>query len=348
MQPPPAGFAAREKAAFTTFDGKLFVFGGLDASGKSLGDGAIYDPAQDSWTLLPTDTNTPSARQLATAIGTGLRLFVVGGTDASSSIAMKDGARFDPANLTWMWLPELPYGRVAPLLVNAKDAGYVMTWGGTNENSEPLTGGERYVYSGSSWLTLALGPGSPAALTDATWATADSSVYLFGGRLSGDKKSAASYLFDEVGATWSLLSPAPLSARWGAFGVFDGTSFYVWGGRDETGILRDGARYNARAWSKLVVPVTVAGRVSSSRRSGYALALGAGDIAFLGGMDNSQQPMMDGARYQHATGTWSNIAQWPSREWHEYGVFVASAGELFVWGGRNGSTVTATGERYLP
>lgn len=42
MSAPPAGFVARQRAAATAFDGKVFIFGGVDANGNLLDSGAVY------------------------------------------------------------------------------------------------------------------------------------------------------------------------------------------------------------------------------------------------------------------------------------------------------------------
>src|SRR5512138_30788 len=94
MSAPPQDLVAREKAAYAVMNGKLLVFGGLDGDGNALGSGAIYDPETDGWTMLPMGTNAPSPRQLATAVWSGLRMFVVGGQDAGTTLAYSDGARF--------------------------------------------------------------------------------------------------------------------------------------------------------------------------------------------------------------------------------------------------------------
>ncbi|HEY5955412.1 MAG TPA: kelch repeat-containing protein, partial [Polyangiaceae bacterium] len=145
MAPPPREIVAREKAAYTAIGGKLFIFGGLDAAGKALRDGAIYDLTTDSWTLLPESDDMPSARQMATAGWTGRRVFIVGGRDASGATALLDGARFDLTEAAWVPLAALGTGRIAPWAAPGPD--YILLWGGLSAAGAGLTGGERYAYN---------------------------------------------------------------------------------------------------------------------------------------------------------------------------------------------------------
>ena len=357
MAAPPVSISAREKFAYGAMDGKLFIFGGLDASGKALADGAVYDPATDSWSTLASDTNAPSARQMGSAIWTGLRMFVIGGTDATSTRALADGGRYDPSTKSWLTLPALPTGRVAPYLANLSTQQYVMAWGGLSSTGAPLSGGERYVYSGTSWTALPTasgGPGStytpPPRLTDLTWAPGTDGIYLFGGLTDGTNKTvvSAGYSYYAQSYQWMAMYGTGPSAREGALGVWDGTTFFVWGGKDMSSVLGDGSRYTYTGWSAMSSASAPRARYAPHRRSGHAFALGTGDIIVIGGVDGLENALTDGGRYVSSTNTWTPIDSWPSGEAHEYGAAVLLNGEVFVWGGRNGAALSSVGERYLP
>ena len=349
MSPPPAAFVPREKAAYAALgENKLLIFGGLDDQGNTLNSGAIYDVSTDSWTLLPQTENVPSPRQLATAAWTGLRVFVMGGRDAASTVSFSDGARYDPETNTWLPLPSLPSGRAAPWAMPASN--YILLWGGLSASGAALSGGERYVYGGTtptaSWTNVAMTMYSPDRVTDAAWGTTETLAYLFGGRIGGTTISNKGFLYTTSSNGWSNLPPGP-SARFGAFGTCDGTAFFLWGGRDDVNVKNDGYRYGA-AWTSLDGADAPSSRWASYRRTGWAFAFGTGDIAILGGMDLAGKPLTNGGRYDRATNSWSSIPPWQSEEAHEYGVAALVDGEIFVWGGRNGAVLTATGERYLP
>jgi len=77
---------------------KFLVWGGKSISGTPFGDGAAYDPANDSWTPI-SSTNAPSARYAAAAVWTGIELVIFGGSSAVTELA--DGAAYDPAKDRW-------------------------------------------------------------------------------------------------------------------------------------------------------------------------------------------------------------------------------------------------------
>ncbi len=350
MTTAPAALVAREKAAYVVMGTKLFIFGGLDGQGNALNTGAIYDKTTDSWTMLPQTTNVPSPRQLASAFWTGVRVYVIGGRDSASALAYADGARFDPDSNAWLTVSSLPTGRVAPW--GAPGPNSILVWGGLSASDMALSGGERSAYSGgtttNNWVGINAGMGgtTPDRVTEATWGYTDSLAYLFGGRTNGTTKSSKGFLYNVNSNGWSAIPTGP-SARWGSFGTCDGTAFYLWGGRDDSTVMSDGYRYGA-AWTTLGLANAPSARWAPYRRTGWAFAFSAGDIAILGGMDLAGNPLIDGGRYNRTTDTWTSISAWPSQEAHDYGVAALIDGEIFVWGGRNGATLTTTGERWSP
>jgi hypothetical protein len=345
---PPSDIVAREKAAYVAAGTKLFIFGGLDAAGKALGNGAFYDLATNAWTLLPESDSMPSARQLATAAWTGRRVYVVGGKDASGTTAFGDGARYDFTDNAWLALADMAALRIAPYA--AAGAESLLVWGGTSATGTVLNSGERHTYVNSgyagTWVSLTASPATPERVSDAAWAAAADSAFLFGGRVSGTTKSARASLYNFASNSW-LQVPGGPTARWGAFATHDGTAYYFWGGRDDAAAMNDGYRYGA-AWTTLAPVDAPSPRWAPNRRSGWAFSFGSGDIAILGGLNFAGTVLTDGGRYVRATDTWTSIPAWPSGEAHEYGVAVLINGEIIVWGGRTGTLLTTTGERFSP
>jgi hypothetical protein len=350
----PTELVAREKAAYTVMGSKLFIFGGLDAQGNALNSGAIYDKTTDSWTMLPQTAGVPSPRQLATAVWTGVRVYVALGTNSASTLTYSDTARWDPSTNAWTTLPPMPVpvGYAAPW--GAFSPSYLLLWGGLTAAGPPVSGGARFAFGtvivpGSAtagWTTIASSASTPQSVSEAAWAFSTDSAFLFGGRVNGTTSTNKGYLFSYATSAWSPLVAGP-TARWGAFVASDGTNYYLWGGRDDTVTLDDGHQY-ATSWTSLGAVGAPSPRWAPNRRTGWAFAFGAGDIAIIGGMDVSGNPLTDGGRYVRATDSWTTIMAWPSYEAHEYGVAGLIDGEIFIWGGRNGATVTATGERFLP
>jgi len=100
--------AARYRHTAVWTGSEVVIWGGLErgASGEIVprGDGARYDPARDSWTLLPA-AGAPSARSGHSAVWTGRQMIIWGGAaqrcaDGSSG-SCADGASYDPATDRW-------------------------------------------------------------------------------------------------------------------------------------------------------------------------------------------------------------------------------------------------------
>jgi N-acetylneuraminic acid mutarotase len=350
MAAAPLALGARERSAYAVLGSQLFIFGGLDAQGNALNSGAIYDKPTDSWTMLPQSANVPSPRQQATAIVTvGGRVFVLGGSDAASTLAYGDDARYDSSTNSWVALQPLLTGCVSPWALSTVN--YVMLWGGLSASNAPLLGGQRYTYNsggtaGPSWTIVNTSSATPERVSEASFATASDSAFAFGGKVNGTTKTNHGFIYSFATNAWAAIGTGP-SARWGAFAVSDGTVYFLWGGRDETTVMNSGYVYS-NGWTTLGSTGVASARWAPYRRTGWAFAFAAGDIAIVGGMDLAGGVLMDGARYIRATDSWTPILPWPSQEAHEYGVAAVIDGEIFLWGGRDGTTVTATGERYKP
>lgn len=76
---------------------KVLIWGGQQGGGF-LGDGAAYDPANDTWELLP-DSGAPSARSGHVAVWTGEEMLIFGGETASGVVAT--GGAFNPTTGQW-------------------------------------------------------------------------------------------------------------------------------------------------------------------------------------------------------------------------------------------------------
>jgi hypothetical protein len=69
---------------------RLLVWGGRTPS-DMIGDGAIYDPIADAWSVLPSDGSPPSPRAVASIVFTGNEAIVWGGFDLDGNLST--GAR---------------------------------------------------------------------------------------------------------------------------------------------------------------------------------------------------------------------------------------------------------------
>lgn len=83
----------------------MIVWGGRAAlgGGPALGSGALYDPVKNVWKTVAVDAKTPSARFGHTAVWTGDKMIVWGGTPDGGT-PLGDGAAFDPVAGSPPWL----------------------------------------------------------------------------------------------------------------------------------------------------------------------------------------------------------------------------------------------------
>ncbi|MFZ5894540.1 MAG: Kelch repeat-containing protein [Myxococcota bacterium] len=337
---PPAAFVAREKAAYTAFSGKIFIWGGIDASGKELNTGAIYNPALDSWQLTAIDSNTPTARELATAVWVGSAILVFGGRQGGSTI-YRDAALYDPVANRWTQTSDNDTARAAPIA--AAYSGMVVFWSGLSANLIPLAGADRYRVSTDGWWASSTTNGPPR-LGHTACAGIGAYFYVYGGIDNTITKSDKAYRYAFSTNTWSTLARGP-SARWDAFGATDGTRFYVWGGRDDQALRRDGSAYDTE-WVTLGVSGVPSARYAPLRESGWSFDLEGVGFALLGGFDSQGVILHNGARYNAATDDWTSIPAWPSGQDHAFGVAASTGSELVVFGGRDGSALSNSGERF--
>ena len=71
---------------------EMIVFGGMSSVGTIYGDGSRYDPATDTWQLLPA-LGSPGARQSHVAVWTGTEMVVWGGRADASRRPLQPGDR---------------------------------------------------------------------------------------------------------------------------------------------------------------------------------------------------------------------------------------------------------------
>jgi N-acetylneuraminic acid mutarotase len=164
----PLGPRSDAVAAWTGKD--VLVWGGqkqgsLDGFGDEFDDGALYDPARDTWKPM---AQWPLAHRYgARAVWTGTRLVVWGGASAETGQdppPLADGAVYDPAANRWTKMAAAPLaGRVAPL--GAARAGTaLLSWGlgpVQGDKRAPLADSAVYDPARNRWSPAAAAPSPP-------------------------------------------------------------------------------------------------------------------------------------------------------------------------------------------
>lgn len=106
MAAPPTGFTNRADHVAVWTGTEMLIWGGCTNANLALGiprsDGARYNPANNSWTLMHS-VNAPTGRALALGVWTGTELIVWGGylTHTNNNSDLNTGGRYNPATDTW-------------------------------------------------------------------------------------------------------------------------------------------------------------------------------------------------------------------------------------------------------
>lgn len=219
----PDAPTARLMMAWTVFDGKIWIAGGI-REGETLQTVESYDPQTGAWQAQPP---LPIPLHHATAAAYRGEVVVIGG--ATDIIAEASNKVFALRGGTWTELPALQHARAAAAAAVVGDKLVVV--GGQNDKQLVA---QTEVFDGKSWTQAADLP-TPrehlAAVSD------DVYVYAVGGRsLSADENTAALERYDPASGKWEKLADMP-SAR-GSYGAafIDGRIVAV-GGEEPTRVL---------------------------------------------------------------------------------------------------------------
>ncbi len=283
----------------------MIVWGGRAAlgSGPALGSGALYDPVKNVWKTVAVDASTPSARWGHTAVWTGAKMIVWGGT-TDGTVTVADGAAFDAAAGSWASLsaasaPTARYDHTAVWAKSATNESMII-WGGYGYEPVTMTttflnDGSVYDPKSSIWSPVGAGGPKPRSQSTAVWTGA--SMLVWGG------VDAAGYLGDGskyVNGNWLPISndaPAPRIGHSAAMiKATAGDQMIVWGGVNVSGYLNSGALLNEMSlnWSQ-ALPTAPTARAhhstvisgGSSGVSGSRMIIWGGDISGGSGLTDS-------------------------------------------------------------
>ena len=230
---PPARTAAQ--MTYDSVTQKVVLFGGYDGT-NYLGDTWLWDGSALQWTQATPKHNPPAV--------TGPMLF----PDPNGRADLFGGFDGQFYQLTmWQWngsdwtqlFPEtVPYARASAAVATNTSTGQVVMFGGLADVNPNNT----WTYDGTTWTLQS--PAVQPLLVYAASAAFDPSlqgVVLFGGG-SGGVDQNTTWLWDQVGATWTQLSIAHSPpAREGAGMSYDAALHRVilFGGQDNNGYFND-------------------------------------------------------------------------------------------------------------
>ena len=213
----------------------MLVWGGNNRAGRRA-DGALYNPADNTWTLLPT-AGAPAGRANATVLWAGDRFLVWGGEGANGYLA--DGAQL----LFTGGVPASTWQALGALGAPAARSGHTAVWTGTRmlvwggENGQGKRGdGAAYDPLANAWTPLPTASAPVARkLHSAIWTDAEMIVYG-GATATGATSSGAAY--NPALNRWrALTNPGTPAARQAATAVWTGSQALFFGGANSNGAL---------------------------------------------------------------------------------------------------------------
>ena len=309
-----------------------------------------YDPATDSWT--PTaETDAPSHRTRFSAVWTGSLMVVWGGDTGVYEGPANTGGRYDPTTDSWTptSMTSAPSARSGHTAVWTGNL--MVVWGGlyrANFVDQYLDTGGRYDPTLDNWTaTSTMGAPTPRQNHTAVWS--GSLMVVWGGYDGNVRDTGARY--DPVADAWTSTSSsgAPV-ARLYHSAVWTGNVMVVWGGSGVAGLLGTGGRYDPLTDSWTATSLTGA----PSERLLHAAVWTTNRMVIWGGsfIDSSHNeiPLDTGARYDPATDSWTPTTSTGAPFARSGFSAVSTGGLMVVWGGRSGSSSSATdtGGRYDP
>lgn len=313
---------ARCQQAGAAVGNRLFVFGGVtntELNAQSFpNDGALFDPVQNTWALLPAAANGPSARNFASAVYTGSSVIVWGGTFASP---LNTGSILDLSNNTWkvMSTTGAPAGRNYHVAVWTGSK--MIVFGGSTgfgASEVFLNTGAVYDPMTDAWMPMEVN-GAPTVSGQLAGVWTGSKLVVWGGA-----NAAQGGVYDPMTNTWATMvtsgAPSPRS-RHGLF--WTGSKVIVWGGISSTGtLLTAGGIYDPalNQWATMADSVSIGAVDQSMAFNGSRI------VAF-------ESQIGRGGIYDVAANRWDAMpaTNGPSFRFNQTTAFVGD--RVVTWGG---------------
>ena len=344
------GAPSRRWSHTAVWTGSVMVVWGGEAAAE-VGDtdtGGRYDPVTDTWIATST-SGAPSPRHWHSAVWTGARMIVWGGTRYPAFPTM--GGLYDPVTDTWTptTTTGVPLGRSFHSAIWTGEE--MIVWGGEIISGATTAEGGRYDPATDTWSPTSMS-GAPSARARHTAVWTGDLMVVWGGRTDsgGGVTSNRGSRYDPETDAWTPLSTsgAP-SRRADHTAVWTGSRMLVWGGHDPViGYQNGGGRYDpvADRWA----PSSAIG--APSARAGHTAAW-TGSLMVVWGGFNGATPVQEGVletggRYDPGSDSWTPTSrdQGPSARDSHAAVWTGS--HMIVWGGIDRVRRRNTGGRYDP
>lgn len=222
--------------------GRVLFWGGSDTSGNVQERAERFLVTERSWESVPT-VNDPGRLSHAAWAFTSDSLVLYGGR-VDGAASTDTAARYSFTANAWSTLPRGPSPRWGAFGV--ADGMRLYVWGGRNEQSLHMDG---KLLGAAGWSAMAT-LGAPAARwaphRQSGWAfaLAPSSVVFLGGLGANDVPLRDGGRYDTATNVWRPMPAWPDGeAHSWAVGIWTGSEFVLWGGRDGARVTSTGSRW---------------------------------------------------------------------------------------------------------
>jgi N-acetylneuraminic acid mutarotase len=218
---------ARSEVASASLNGKPYIIGGIDSSGKSTATVEVYDPITDTWS---TSAPLPQPLDHAAAAAYNGRLYVMGGGFKSEDLSDRLFI-YDAATKNWIEGSNLPTssGALTANFIN----GTLYAIGGV----DPLGASDKnqaYDPKTDTWTEKAP---MPTAREHLTSAVVDDKLYVIGGRQADNDSPKANLnqieMYNPLNDSWTVMEQMPTKRSGIAAAVSPvDSNIYVFGGEN--------------------------------------------------------------------------------------------------------------------
>jgi N-acetylneuraminic acid mutarotase len=205
----------RARLATTVFNGKIYVLGGENDSGR-LTLVEEYDPVANSWT---TRASMPTVRGDLGAVSVNGKIYAIGGWNSTGPLAIVE--EYDPTLNTWTTRASMANARGNFGI--AVVSGLIYVLGGESNPQGGLTSVEAYDPSTNTWSPRASLPAGERYLGAAA---VNGKIYTIGGMNNGSRVREYNPNTD----TWITRADMPTARRYLGVVAMDNNRIYAIGG----------------------------------------------------------------------------------------------------------------------
>ena len=317
-----------------------------DTQSGSLVSGYTY--TAEKWAVTGT-TNTPPGRYQHSAVWTGSKMIVWGGTDAAV-VYLNSGGIYDPVANSWTPTSTISPPSVRSIHTAVWTGSNMIVWGGFDGSSTLNTGG-RYDPVANEWLatSTAIDPDPKKNPPDARYfhvaVWTGSKMIVWGGIGAGYLNTGSRY--DPDGDAWTSTSVGANvpAGRYAPTAIWTGSKMVVWGGSISSDYYNTGGRYDPvdDLWASTAT-------TSAPLKRAYATAVWTGSKMIVwGGFSSSGSRWLNsGGVYDPVDDLWAVTSTGSAPSGRSYHTAVWTGSKMIVWGGDSNGWFNNDGALYDP